>query len=118
MDEDASLTCYPLISTGSVVCIVGSSQSGKSSLLTQILRTRAHLFEKPPSKVFFFSILETPKQKEKFKGLIDKSFQGMPSVDAVKSLAIKHPNCCIVLDDLMNSLEEKVRNSIPYCLNL
>lgn len=94
-------------------CIIaGSSSSGKTYLLSQILRVKKFLFTKPPVKtILFYEEYQDIYDKMLKSKAIDEVYKGMPSVEEIKKMAqpYKEGNgSCFIFDDSMHNIKDEI----------
>lgn len=83
--------------SGSTIYISGPSKSGKSTLVTKIVRDRDIMFSDPISDVFWYSAFEP---ENKITGVT--YIQGIP-LDISERIT---PHCLVIIDDYMHELNE------------
>ena len=94
---------YPLLAVPGSLNVVGGSFSGKSTLVSNLLRYKEELFDKPPKHVVY-CFLEDPGKL--FDGIPNfHPFKGLPSEEDMSSWVDDYgAGLCIVFDDLGSDL--------------
>lgn len=102
--------------SGSTFYVAGPTQSGKTTLVTKIVKDRELLFDEKVSEVFWYSAFP-PKDKLPNVHYI----QGVPYDIGERII----PNCLVVIDDYMHELNEskeltsiitRATHHLPMCL--
>ena len=100
------------VTQGSSFLVCGPSNSGKTTLVSQILRNRQLLFDKQAPAVFLFYTQSQPCYDELLKeGIITKKFDGYPSYETVKKLAMpfkKLGGSIAIFDDQLSGLSNDI----------
>lgn len=103
-------------------CIVaGSTGTGKTSLVYNILRYRKSLFSTPPEKVFlFYNVRQELYDSMLQSGAVDEIYEGLPAMQELIDMIAPHKagggTCCIFDDSLQDVNEnlEKIFTQISH----
>lgn len=87
------------------ICVVGSTSSGKSTLIRHIIENRDKYFKEPIDTVFYFYGIKTDSIPEG-PGIF--SYHGVPDLELVKAQKGRHS--ILVLDDLQSFMNESAKN--------
>lgn len=97
------------------ICVIGSTSSGKSTLVKQLIENRDKFFTEPIDTVFYFYGIKTDSIPE---GPGIYAYEGMPDMELIKSQRGKHS--LLVLDDLQSCINSSAKNKKLlddlYCL--
>jgi len=96
--------------TNMLIC--GSTGSGKTTFVKNLLTIKDKIYSKPPIKTFLFYRMEQPIYHEmEMSGLIDQLInanENFPTADTIKVMVepFKEDGCILIFDDIMSKLND------------
>ena len=93
----------------SVILIAGASKSGKTTLVTKLMKNRHIMFSPPPEKTYWFYTMESSVASIR-PILPDIKFrEGVPTDDTVNSIIKARRPKLMIMDDMQDILENKAQ---------
>ena len=100
------ICCQP----GSSILVCGPSGSGRTSLVSQIIKTKEYLFHVVPQNIFLFYTQPQEIYEDLMRnGLITKMLYGYPSYDELRKIVAPYKDTngsIILLDDQLSGISE------------
>ena len=86
------------------ICIVGSTQCGKSMFTKKLVENAGSMFTLPPEKILY-AYSEHQKMFDEMQNIPNLTFhEGVPSKQCLEELADDTKHCLVILDDLMSKI--------------
>ena len=96
----------------SVILIAGASKSGKTTLVTQLMKNRHIMFSPPPEKTYWFYTMESSVASIR-PILPDIKFRdGVPTEDTVNSIIKAGRPKLMIMDDMQDILNNKAQLAV------
>lgn len=91
------------LKTSFTACVIGSSKSGKSFLIENLLRNAHFMYDRKPGKIMYCYKVYDEKFND-MKDIVDVFHKGIPSAEKLEEFSLVTTNGTIVIDDLAEEL--------------